>query len=46
MIDEQEDLESAELKPLAIRLKHINWLVRKRAYEQILETILKAKSIN
>ncbi len=46
MIDEQEEIENAELKPLAIRLKNINWLVRKRAYEQILETILKAKSIN
>jgi hypothetical protein len=36
MMDDQEDLENAELKPLASRLKHINWLVRKRAYEQIL----------
>ena len=46
MYDQQDELQNAEHKPLSIRLKHINWLIRKRAYEQILEIVLKVKSIN
>ena len=46
MYEQQHELENAEKKPLSVRLKHINWLIRKKAYEQILEIVFKVKSTN